>query len=129
MSIEKEAIKYVIKYLRKKGFDVGDVSRKRGYNGYDLLAQKKRKKPVRIEVKGCTRPWCIPDPYITEFDNQKSLVADFMYVVYFLGNSRPALYIIPRKAFKPEFIKPKCGYRISSRFKNEQNLKKYKQIQ
>lgn len=122
---EQKAIKFVKAYLKRDGFtNIQNVEHNRQHNGYDLIATKSKQR-IKIEVKGCTRPWGIPDPYSTEFDNKKRLVADFMYVVYLLGKSKPKLCIIPRRAFKPEFIKPKFGYRISSGFKNQSQLEKY----
>lgn len=122
--IEQKAIKYSIRHLTKKGYGVKNVSKARGHNGYDLLAIKGGRRS-KIEVKGCARPWGIPDFYFTEFNKNKRLVANYVYVVYFLRGQKPNLCIIPRKAFKPEFIIPKRGYRISGRFKNERNLKRH----
>lgn len=67
----------------------------------------------------------IPDPYVTEFDTNRRLIADFIYVVYFLKNASPQLCAVPREAFKPEDIRPRAGYRISSRFKNKKSLEPY----
>lgn len=76
-------------------------------------------------MKGCTRLWGIPDPYVTEFDRDRRLVADFLYVVYFLDREPPQLCVIARDAFKPEDIVPKFGYRIRFRFKNKRSLERY----
>ncbi len=95
------------------------------HRGYDLLATKDGEKTLKIEVKGCTRPWGIPDPYVTEFDENKALIADYLYVVYLLPHEAPRLCAIPRNALKPEDIRPKSGYRISSRFKKKSVLKRF----
>jgi len=126
---ENKAITLVTEYLRKQGYEVENVSRGKRRNSehrvYDLIATKPGEGPVRIEVKGSTREWGIPDPYVTEFDSERRLVADFLYVVYFLDGEPPTLCAIPRDAFKPEDIRPKSAYRISSRFKNKKSLEPY----
>src|SRR6185312_898182 len=126
--VENRAIDYATQYLEKQGYLVENVSRgKRAnseHNGYDLLARKKGNADLRIEVKGCSRPWGIPDPYATEFKDGQ-LVADFLYVVYFLKDSAPQLCAIPREAFKPDDIVVKWGYRIRSGFKNKKSLEPY----
>ncbi len=83
--------------------------------------------PIKIEVKGCSRPWGIPDPYITEFDDERRLIADFLYVVYMLEGEEPKLCVIPRDALNPDDIVPKFGYRIASRFKKKSVLEKFLQ--
>lgn len=123
-AVERFAIEHVIRYLKRRGFEVTNVTRTRGHNGYDLLATR-GDETVRIEVKGCTRPWGIPDPYVTEFDEHRRLVADYLYVVYFLGDSPPRLCVIPREALKPEMIRPKYGWKISSRFKKESVMARF----
>lgn len=80
---------------------------------------------LKIEIKGCTVPWGIPDPYHTEFDDQKRLVADFLYVVYFLGEQPPQLCVIPRDAIDPSKVTRRQGYRISGSFKKESVMKKF----
>ena len=122
--IELKAIRAAKTYLKNRGYSVADVSKDRRHKGYDLLARKDRK-TLKIEVKGCSRPWGIPDPYVTEFDKEKRLVADFLYVVYFIGRKEPKLCVIPREAIKPEYVAPKLGYRISSKFKKESVLKPF----
>ena len=62
---------------------------------------------------------------VTEFDESRQLVADFLYVVYFIDGKDPTLCIIPRDAIKPEFVASKQGFRISGRFKNESTLKPF----
>ena len=124
---ENRAISVAKEYLRNQGYTVEDVSRGKGpqseHRGYDLVAHK-AEETLKIEVKGCTRPWGIPDPYVTEFDSERRLVADFLYVVYF-SDSETQLCAIPRDALKPEDIVPKHGYRIRSRFKNKKSLEGY----
>lgn len=56
---------------------------------------------------------------------RRNLVADFLYVVYFIDGKDPALCIIPRDAIKPEFVLPKQSYRVSTRFNNESTLKPF----
>lgn len=109
------------RHLASQGYDVEDVSRKRAHNGYDLIARKSGE-TRKIEVKGCTRRWGIPDPYVTEFDSEKRLVADFLYVIYMIDGEEPTLCEIPRDALSPDYVVPKQGYRISSRFKKKSVL-------
>ena len=129
--VEERAIKVAIAHLEKQGYTVNNVSKGKGPNsehrGYDLIAQKAGGVPIRIEVKGCTRLWGIPDPYVTEFDSNRRLVADFLYVVYLCNPEHPQLCAIPREALRPELLIPKFGYRISSRFKNKKSLEPYMQ--
>ena len=80
---------------------------------------------LKIEVKGCSHLWGIPDPYVTEFDANRNLIADFLYVVYFINGKDPAVCIIPRDVIKPEYVIPRETYRVSSRFKNEATLKPF----
>lgn len=122
--IEQKAIIVAKEYLRNRGYAVEDVTRKREHKGYDLIATR-GDEVLKIEVKGCSRPWGIPDPYATEFDKERRLVADFLYVVYFIGKQDPKLCTIPREAIKPEFVVPKAGWRIRSKFKKENILKQF----
>ncbi len=122
--IEQDAMRPAETYLKNRGWCVEDVSKNRRHKGYDFLARKGHKK-VKIEVKECSRPWGIRDPYSTEFDEQKRLVADYLYVVYFIENERPRLCIIPRDAIKREDLTTKVSYCISSRFKKESVLRPY----
>src|SRR5713226_1524053 len=119
MSIEKRAMRFVQCYLKKKEKfrQVEDVSRNPKHLGYDLIAKKGRK-TRKIEVKGGTHIWGIPDPYFTEFKKTtKRLVADFLYVVYFCKGKRTRLCKIPRKDIPPKFVIPRKTYRISGEFK------------
>lgn len=122
--VEQQAIAYSMRYLETQAYQVDKVSGKRGHRGYDLLARR-QDQTLKIEVKGCTRPWGIPDPYVTEFDEARQLVADFLYVVYLLEGTPPFLCAIPRAAINPDYIKPKSGYRISHKFKKESVMGKF----
>jgi hypothetical protein len=122
--IEQKAIRIAKEYLEVRGYTVEDASRNRQVKGYDLMA-KREGETLKIEVKGCSPMWGIPDLYVTEFDAERRLVADFLYVVYFIGRKEPKLCIIPKEAIRPEYVVPKHGYRISSRFKNETILKPF----
>ncbi len=129
--VEVRAIDFVTRHLERKGFAVENVSKGKGrsseHHGYDLIARSKPGEMLKIEVKGCTRLWGIPDLYETEFDPNLRLVADFLYVVYF-ENERPVrLCAIPRQALKAEDITPRRGYRIRSSFKNQKSLEPFLQ--
>ena len=121
-TIEQKAIAAATRYLMNRGYAVEDVSKKREHKGYDLIAEENGVS-LKIKVKGCSHLWGIPDPYVTEFDANRNLIADFLYVVYFIDRKDPAVCIIPRDAIKPEFVLPKQSYRVSTRFKNEATLK------
>ena len=122
--IEQKAIAAATRYLTNRGYVVEDVSKNREHRGYDLIAEQNGAS-LKIEVKGCSRLWGIPDPYLTEFDANRKLIADFLYVVYFIDGEKPTVCIIPRDAIKPEFVMPKQSYRVSARFKNEATLKPF----
>ncbi len=122
--IEQKAIAAATRYLTNRGYAVEDVSKKREHRGYDLIAVESGVS-LKIEVKGCSHLWGIPDPYVTEFDVNRKLVADFLFVIYFIDRKKPAVCIIPRDAIKPEFVLPKQSYRVSTRFKNEATLKPF----
>lgn len=122
--VELRAVALAKQHFLAEGYSVIDVSRKRGHNGYDLLIEKNGH-GLKVEVKGATRAWGIPDPYNTEFDESRRLVADLLCVVYFIGNDPPKMCLIPREAILPEDVSVRLGYRISSRFKKESVLSKY----
>jgi hypothetical protein len=128
-NVENAAIEIVVTYLEQQGYEVANVSRSKRRNpehrGFDLVASRRDAETLKIEVKGCTHPWGIPDLYETEFDSDRQLIADFLYVVYFLNGKPPQLCAIPRIAIKPEHVRPKAGFRISSRFKNRQSLEPF----
>ena len=125
--VEHRAVRFAESYFRKQGWDVQNVSHARGaHGGYDLFLQREAEQ-LRVEVKGCTRLYQIPDPYVTEFDpDSRKLIADVLCVVYFLDTAdAPQLALIPRDAIPTESVIPKFGYRISGRFKNAQNIGRF----
>lgn len=124
MRVEQEALARAHAYFTSRGYVVTDVSRKRGHNGYDLLAEIDGV-ATRIEVKGCSRAWQIPDLFETEFDQHRRLIADILCVVYFAPGLESTICLIPRDAIPPELVVEKRGYRISSRFKKESILRAY----
>ncbi len=110
-------------YLNARGYSVEDVSTIPEHKGYDLIARKDAE-TLRIEVKGCTRPWGIPDPYVTEFDEERRLVADYLYVVRFVRPRTPHLSVIPREILTADFIygDRARGYFVSATFANRTTL-------
>jgi hypothetical protein len=114
--IEKQAIDCAIEYLSTEGYSVRDVSRVRGHNGYDLLAERGTE-TLRVEVKGCSREWQIPDLFDTEFDKDRRLIADILCVVYFANDLATHLCLIPRDAIPPDVVVEKRTYRLRSSFK------------
>lgn len=126
MRVEQRAMRYAKRHFEARQFKVEDVSRSRGHNGYDLLVRKNGRSK-KVEVKGCSREWGIPDLYSTEFDGRRRLVADLLCVVYLIGRRRPVICLIPRKAIPPEYVEPKSGYRINGRFKKQEVLERFVQ--
>ena len=93
--------------------------------GYDYLVTKGSEQ-LKVEVKGCSRPFGIPDPYHTEFHSEsRQLVADVMCVACFIPGTPPQLAILPRAAILPEHVIQKVGYRISTRFKNAKTINQF----
>jgi hypothetical protein len=114
-------------YFTKQGWQVINVSRARGeHGGYDLYLSKGEER-IRVEVKGCTRAYGIPDPYHTEFDRDtKNLIADLLCVVYFLPDTPgPRIAVIPPDAIPTDCVTLKLGSRISSRFKNRDTIERF----
>jgi hypothetical protein len=125
MSVEKRAIDFVQRYLKKEFPQVKNVSRDPRHPGYDFIA-KDGERCLKIEVKGCSRLWGIPDLYFTEVtEYPRHLVADYLYVVYFIGQQPPQLCRIPRKAIKSEYFNLKKSYRLSGKFKKERMLGRF----
>jgi len=122
--VEQDAIAYATRFLEVRGYKVDNVTRNRRHKGYDLLALRTHEE-LKIEVKGCTRPWGIPDLFFTEFDAERRLIADYLYVVYFLDGMAPQLCVIPRDAIDPSMVTPKQGWRIRSTFKKEAVMAKF----
>jgi hypothetical protein len=113
LRVELRAVSLAKRHFLADGYAVEDVSRKRGHNGYDLLIERDGLR-MKVEVKGATRAWGIPDPYNTEFDEAKRLVADLLCVLYFIGDAPPQMCLIPREAISPADVSVRIGYRISS---------------
>ena len=127
-NVEVRAIAIVTEYFQNLGYKVDNVSKGKRpgseHRGYDLLAHKPGE-TIKIEVKGCTRLWGIPDPYDTEFDVDRRLVADLLCVVYLGDPEKPKLCVIPRDGISPDDIVPKKAYRFRSGFKSEKTLCAY----
>ena len=123
LSVEVRGMRLVRRYYESRGREVKNVSRTRGdHGGYDYIVTKASKQ-LKVEVKGCSRPFGIPDPYHTEFHPESlQLIADVMCVAYFIPGKEAQLAIIPRSAILPEHITQKISYRISSRFKNAKTI-------
>lgn len=121
--VETRAIKEAELHFVNDGYVVEDVQRKPGHNGYDFLI-KKNGIEKKIEVKGASS-WGIPDPYVTEFDQNKKLVADMLCIVLFIGDEMPKICLIPRDAIPQELVSRRVGYRISGKFKKQSVLKEF----
>lgn len=124
MRVELRAIELAKQHFEDDGWSVTDVSRMRGHNGYDFIVQRDNE-TLRVEVKGCSRPWQIPDLFETEFDEKRVLIADLLCVVYLVEGEEPFACLIPRSAIPPDQVSMKIGYRISSRLKKRSVLEQY----
>lgn len=122
MRTEQKAVAFAIRWWRRRGYRVENVSNTRGHNGYDLLARK-RSRRYKIEVKGCTRMWQVPDFHQTEVDG-RGIVADFLQVVYYLEGRRKAFScVVPRSKLPRSVFRPLGRFRLASRLKKESALK------
>ena len=125
--LEIRAVKVAASYYERLGWTVTNVSHVRGdHAGYDLLLEKGDER-LMVEVKGCSRPFQIPDLYESEINPKTmQLVADEICVVYVIpGEPEVQMARIPREGIAPEFIKQKIGYRISGRFKNKRMMERF----
>jgi hypothetical protein len=123
--VELRAMKFAESYYGKSGWKVKNVSRIGGeHTGYDLYLEKSSEQR-KVEVKGCTKLYGIPDFYDAEIDRQsKRLIADELCVVYFLADGQRKLAIIGREDIPPDCVVPKLGYRLR-KFKNARVMKKF----
>jgi hypothetical protein len=122
--IEIRAMKAALEHYERLGWSVENVSKARGLHaGYDLFLTNGSNEK-RVEVKGCSKLYQIPDLYSSEIDpNTMKLIADELCVVYFTSPSNDnQIAIIPRERISSEYISPKSGWRISSRFKKKEYI-------
>jgi hypothetical protein len=123
--IELQAMRLAQAHFEAEGFEVRNVARVKGHGGYDLLVSR-GEAMQKVEVKGCSREWQIPDLYSTEFDADRRLVADILCVVWLIpGREGPTICLVPRDAIPPEYVEPKAGFRINSRFKKKEMLERF----
>ncbi len=123
--VEIRAMNLAEHYYKKKGWEVKNVARLGAEHiGYDLLLERGSERR-KVEVKGCTTLYGIPDPYHTEFDDSLRLVADELFVAYFLPEGQRKLAIIPREKIPAKYVLPRHGYRISGKFKNAKEMDEF----
>jgi Holliday junction resolvase-like predicted endonuclease len=125
--IEEKAMSVAKQYLESQGYRVKDVSTSPARHGYDLIATR-RQENLKVEVKGCTRMWQIPDLFESEFQGKKGkkrLTADLLCVVYFTKSEQPKVCMIPREEIPPEYVTLRRAYRISSKFKKQRVLRRF----
>jgi len=85
----KIGMKTSMKFLEDRGYKCTDVSEIKGnHRGYDFIA-KKDGKEIKIEVKASADEHKIPDCHATEFDEDKKIIADFLYIVRLAKDLRP----------------------------------------
>lgn len=76
------AVEKVKEYLEKQDYKAEDVTKKKEHKGYDILATRNNEK-IKIEVKGCQSEKGIPDCHDTLFNEDRTVVADYFYIVRF----------------------------------------------
>jgi hypothetical protein len=120
---ESAAMRFVRRWAQSKGIAVKDVSR--SGLGYDYRFTYHDGKIEKVEVKGISKPYGIPDMRVNEFRN-KRLKADHLLVVGCATSPKKRrLYKIPRNAIKPNNLKLLQTYRIT-RFQAKKNMEKYR---
>ena len=127
MRVENLAINAALTHFAQKpGWSVQHVSGKPGHSGYDLFATDQRGKHVRIEVKGSSHEWQIPDLYSSEVDPSTGLlVADLLCLVYCVAGVAKSLTAIPREEIRPDELWRKATYYISGKVKKASRIGKY----
>jgi hypothetical protein len=124
--VELRAIKFAKRYYKNNGWEkITDVSGRGGeFAGCDLLIEKGSRK-WKVEVKGCTKLYGIPDLYDSEIDRKsKRLKADALLIVYYLPGEKCRLAIIPRKDIAPGNVVRRTMYRLR-RFKNKKTMDRF----
>ncbi len=118
--VDEQAVRIVLEYEKKRGWEPTDVSHNRSVIGYDVLSRN-RNELRTIEVKGTRKEYGIPDAAETEFTRNMTLIATHLYVVGNLDNSKlkPILYVIPRKDIKKQYLKIKQTVHFSSAFQKQ----------
>jgi hypothetical protein len=120
---EVEAMQFVRKWAKSKGIDPIDVSH--SGRGYDYQFKHEDGKIEKVEVKGVSKSYGIPDMRVNEFRN-KRLKADYLFVVGNVATHRKRrVYKIPRNAIKPKNLILLQTYRIT-RFQGKKNMEKYR---
>lgn len=119
--ISQLALKTVLEHLSSLGYECEDVSGDREHKGFDVIA-KRDGESIKIEVKGSLKDKGIPDSFITEFDDQLRIVADFFYIVRLDENAVPkSIQILSKKEFDvySDKHKRKITIQISPKLKTE----------
>jgi len=111
MQYEKDAGRYPVKATDKNNPE---------HRGIDIISSINGQVIRRIEVKGTSKDEGIPDAFETELDDNKKLVADYLYVVINADKPNHRLIVIP----KEEVDKHSENHTPSSRFTFSKDLKK-----
>lgn len=120
MRVEQKAMRFARRWWRRRGYETENVSRSREHKGCDLLVWRGRRR-LKIEVKGCSRKWQVPDFHETEVVGGR-LAADVLFVVYLLKRRRAFACVVPRSEIPRGAFNPLGRFRLSSRFKSAEFL-------
>lgn len=131
--VQEKAFTIVTEHLESKGYVVEDIRHSKraqpGRRGYNVIARKVGEPELKITVKGSTRLWGIPDPYVSEFDEERRLIADYLYVVFMPKDQPAKLCAVPRDAFNSDDVVEKRSFRFKSHVKKQDALERFVVIQ
>jgi hypothetical protein len=121
---EKTAYEIFENWAKNNGFKIKDM-RYAGI-GYDYKIIDNEGKLITFEIKGSKRINSIPDMSVAEFDQNKRLKADFLFVINNIHEKgKEIIFKIPRNSIKPENLLLKQTYRIE-RFQNKKIMKQFR---
>ena len=122
---EVEAMRFVRRWAESHKIRVKDVSHE-GLS-YDYQFTYQNGKTDKVEVKGVSKPYGIPDMRVNEF-LRKRLKADYLLIVAnIVSGKRRRLYKILREDIKPSNLKILHTYRIT-RFQGRRNMEKHRLV-
>ena len=104
-----DAENYVWQRAEKRHITVQD--KRRSGVGYDFEFYYEDRME-KIEVKGNSKDKGIPDMRTNEFDKDRRLKADFIYLIAHASQPEKKVYVIPREEIRPEDLRLLSTYRI-----------------